>query len=147
MPKSTIVPATEKLLNKGWTQLPSLFCDARTSMGLGWGVCQGWDVWLFGLACGGAVAGHPGTGPLARWGGQLRAPPPASQSLHGKLLHANVAGTMEKAGLPSAEILGCVSYARLFEESSLYTSPAHNCIPSAVTIFWGRREKSLREWQ
>lgn len=38
-------------------------------------------------------------------------PGPAARSQRGKLLRANVAGTMGSPGLPSAEILGCVSYA------------------------------------
>lgn len=108
------------------------------------------DMWFFGIARGGGVAGHPG----ARWwwlprrGGQPGAPPPASpaQSRHGKLLRANVAGTMESPGLPSAEILGCVSYAHRHgsSESLVYTRPRHITVFFlADTISWsrGRRKK------
>ena len=80
--------------------------------------------------------------------GTARSPAPASpaRSRHGKLLRANVAGTMESPGLPSAEILGCVSYAHRHgsSESLVYTRPRHITVFfSADTIFWsrGRRKK------
>ena len=118
---------------------------------------QGWAVWLFGVARGGAAAGHPGA--HRRWlprGGdspELR-PRPRSPSRHGKLLHANVAGTTESPGLPRAEILGCVSYAHRHgsSENLVYTRPLHITVFFQQLLYFGAErgeggEKSWREWQ
>ena len=71
---------------------------------------------------------------VLRWGGQTGAPPPGltAWSLHGKLLRANVAGPMESARLPSAEILGCVSHAHRHGsfESLVCARPLH------ITVFF-----------
>lgn len=120
---------------------------------------QGRNVWLFGLAGGGAVAGHPGAHRrwlLRRARGQPGAPPPASppRSRHGKLLRANVAGTMESPGLPSAEILGCVSYAHRHgsSENPVSTRPLHITVFFQQLLYFGTEggeggEESWREWQ
>lgn len=55
------------------------------------------------------------------------APCLAAQTQHGKLLRANVAGTTESPGLPSAGILGCASYSHMHGslETPVYTRPLH----------------------
>lgn len=119
----------------------------------------GWAGALAGLghvAFGGAAAGHPGApagGELLRWGarpGSAQPPRPPAHTESYWVLTANVAGPgkCRAAKFWNAGLCYFCSQARLFWESSPYTSPAHNCILSAVTLFWGRgRRKGLREWQ
>lgn len=82
------------------------------------------------------------------------APRLAARSRHGKLLRANVAGTMESPGLPSAEILGCVSYAHRHgsSENPVSTRLLHITVFFQQLLYFGTEggeggEESWREWQ
>lgn len=95
---------------------------------------QSWGVRLSEELLLGTLAPPPVAAAAAAVRGTDRSSAPGltAQSLHGKLLRANVAGPMESAGLPSAKILGCVSYAHRHGsfESLVCTCPLH------ITVFF-----------